>query len=303
VLSFGKGAKVQFLRLDLAHEDAKLAARSFHLSDIVPYFEQEGQLFESRGFSNGERHWYASEFMEMLGYESMQSFEQSINRAIGTCMTLGIPVPENFEQVTREVGGSPISDYKFSRFACYLVAMNGDVRKPQVAQAQAYFAQVAEAMRQYQCGEEVQRLQIRDEISGRERSLASTANRSGVTEFGLFQNSGYRGMYNVDLGTLKRMKGLKDTSRSLLDFMGKRELAGNLFRITETEAKLKSEQIQGQKPAETVAFSVGRKVRAMMIENTGTRPELLPLAGDLKHVRKGLKQTAKELKQRDRAKK
>jgi DNA-damage-inducible protein D len=273
------------------------------LSDIIPYFEQEGQLFESHSVSNGERHWYATDFMEMLGYESLQSFEQAINKGIGTCMTLGIPVPENFEQVTREVGGELISDYKLSRFACYLVAMNGDVRKPQVAQAQAYFAKVAEAMRQYQCGEEVQRLQIRDEISGRERSLASTANRAGVTEFGLFQNSGYRGMYNVDLRTLKRMKGLTDTSRSLLDFMGKRELAGNLFRLTETEAKLKSEKIQGQRPAETAAFRVGQKVRAMMIENTGTRPELLPLAGDIKNVHRGLKQTAKELKQRDKSRK
>jgi len=294
---------VPSLNLDLSHRPVKLPARSLRLSDIVPYFEQEGQIFESRGFSNGERHWYATDFMEMLGYESLQSFEQAINKAIGTCMTLGIPVPENFEQVTREIDGSSISDYKFSRFACYLVAMNGDVRKPQVAQAQAYFAKVAEAMRQYQCGEEVQRLHIRDEISGRERSLASTANRAGVTEFGLFQNSGYRGMYNVDLSSLKRMKGLKDTSRSLLDFMGKRELAGNLFRITETEARLKSEKTQGQRPAEAVAYHVGQKVRSMMIENTGTRPELLPLVGDIKHVHRGLKQTAKELKLRDKTKK
>lgn len=273
------------------------------MTDIIPYFEQEGQLFESRGVSNGERHWYATDFMEMLGYESLQSFEQAINRAIGTCMTLGIPVPENFEQVTREVGGSSISDYKLSRFACYLVAMNGDVRKPQVAQAQAYFANVAEAMRQYQTGEEVQRVQIRDEISGRERSLASTASRAGVTAYAIFQNAGYRGMYNIDLNTLKRAKGLKDTSRSLLDFMGKRELAGNLFRLTETEAKLTSEKIQGQKPAEAVAFRVGQKVRSMMIENTGTKPELLPLAGDIRNVHKGLKQTAKQLKQSDKTKK
>jgi DNA-damage-inducible protein D len=298
-----QAAKVPSLSLDLMNGPDRLCERRLRLSDIVPYFEQDGQLFESRGFSNGDRHWYATEFMEMLGYESLQSFEQAINRAIGTCTTLGIPVLENFEQVTREVNGSPTRDYKFSRFACYLVAMNGDVRKTQVAQAQAYFAKVAEAMRQYQAGEEVQRVQIRDEISGRERSLASTASRAGVTEYGIFQNSGYRGMYNMDLNTLKRMKGLKDTSRSLLDFMGKRELAGNLFRIVETEAKLKSERIQGQKPAEAAAYHVGRKVRSMMIENSGTRPELLPLAGDIRHVHKGLKQTAKELKLRDKTKK
>lgn len=272
------------------------------MSDLVPYFDGEGELFESLGFSNGEKHWYATVFMSVLGYESMPSFEQAINRAMGTCITLKIPVLENFEQVTRQVSGESIPDYKLSRFACYLIAMNGDVRKPQVAKAQAYFANVAEAMRQYQCAEEVQRLQIRDEISGRERSLASTANRAGVVEFGYFQNSGYRGMYNMDLNTLKRMKGMKDTSRPLLDFMGKRELAGNLFRLTETEAKLKSENIQGQKPAENVAFAVGRKVRGMMIENTGTKPEMLPLAGDIKNVHKNLKQAAKELKQRDKTK-
>ena len=271
--------------------------------DLVPYFDDEGQLFEDQGFSNGERHWYATAFMAMLGYESMQSSEQPINRAIGTCTTLGIPVLENFEQVSRELDGERISDFKLSRFACYLIAMNGDVRKPQVALAQAYFAKVAEAMRQYHCGEEVQRLQIRDEISSRERSLASTASRAGVVQYGLFQNAGYRGMYNVDINTLKLMKGLKDRSRSLLDFMGKRELAGNLFRLTETEAKLKGENIHGQRPAENVAYQVGSKVRSMMIENTGTRPELLPLSGDIHHVRKGLKQTAKELRLRDRNKK
>ncbi len=291
------------LNLDLLKGTDKLQTRSTRLSQIVSYFDQDGQLFEDQSFSNGERHWYASDFMAMLGYESMQAFDQAINKAIGTCTTLGIPVLENFEQVIREIDGERISDYKFSRFACYLVAMNGDVRKPQVALAQAYFAKVAEAMRQYHCGEEVQRLHIRDEISGRERSLASTASRAGVVQYGFFQNAGYRGMYNVDLNTLKRIKGLRDRSRSLLDFMGKRELAGNLFRLTETEAKLKSESIHGQRPAENVAYRVGQKVRAMMIENTGTKPELLPLAGDIHHVRKGLKQTAKELRLRDKNKK
>ncbi len=101
----------------------------------------------------------------------------------------------------------------------------------------------------------------------------------------------------MDLGKLKEIKGLRDSSRSLLDFMGKRELAGNLFRITETEAKLKSERVEGQRPAETVAYNVGRKVRTIMIENTSTRPELLPLAGDIKDVRKGLKETAERIKE------
>lgn len=274
------------------------------MADIALYFSDDGELFEGRGISNGGSTWFARDFMEMLGYESTQSFEQAINRAIGTCTTLGISVLENFQQCTREIGGEQVSDFKLTRFACYLVAMNGDPRKREVAQAQVYFARLADAARQYvQSAQDVERVQIRDEISGRERGLSSTAKKAGVVDYALFQNAGYRGMYNVDLFKLKEMKGLQDNSRSLLDFMGKRELAGNLFRITETEARLKNEGIRGQRPAEHVAHEVGRKVREVMIQNGGTKPEHLPLAGDIKNVRKGLKRTAKELKKLDKPKK
>jgi DNA-damage-inducible protein D len=173
-----------------------------------------------------------------------------------------------------------------------------------VAQAQAYFASLAEATRLYiESVQDVERVQIRDDISERERSLGGVAKAAGVTEYHFFQNAGYRGMYNMDLGRLKEAKGLGDRARSLLDFMGKRELAANLFRITETEAKLKSDKIQGQKPAEGVAHRVGQKVRSMMIETDGTRPELLPLSGDIKQVKKGLKQAHRQFKQLDRPKK
>jgi DNA-damage-inducible protein D len=106
-------------------------------------------------------------------------------------------------------------------------------------------------------------------------------------------------MYNMDLNRLKEMKGLEDRSRSLLDFMGKRELAANLFRLTETEAKLKNDRVRGQKPAEFVAESVGRRVRQMMVANDGARPEHLALAGDIKQVRKGLKVAHKEFRKLD----
>ncbi|MGH9867344.1 MAG: BRO family protein [Candidatus Polarisedimenticolia bacterium] len=264
--------------------------------DLVRYFDNGGEGFEQRGVSNGGRWWYASDLMAMLGYESMGSFQKAINKAIGTCSTLNISVTENFAQ--RE-GGAP-GDYKLSRFACYLVAMNGDVKKPQVALAQAYFATLADAARRFiQSAQDVERVQIRDEVSQQEKSLAGTAMRSGVTKYAFFQNEGYRGMYNMDLARLKRYKGFEG-SGTLLDFMNKRELAGNLFRLAETEERLKRENVRGQRPAENVAYAVGRKVRDMMIENSGGQtPEMIPLGGDIKNVRKGLKEASKEFKKLD----
>ena len=269
------------------------------MSDII-LFEADGEAFEQAGRSNGGSYWMARDFMAMLGYENFAAFDQAVNRAIGTCTTLGIPVVENFQQCTSVVDGRPTKDYKLSRFACYLVAMNGDVKKPAVAAAQAYFATLAEAARRYvQNARDVERVQIRDEISGREKSLVSVAKNAGVEQYQFFQNAGYRGMYNMNFSDLKREKGIPDEKRSLLDFMDKRELAANLFRITETEAKLKSDQIRGQRPAELAATEVGRRVRKLMIDTDGTKPEDLPLTSDIKEVRAGLKKAAKEFVQID----
>ena len=270
--------------------------------ELIPGFTPDGEAFERVWQSNGSHFWYARTFMEMLGYESYAAFQNAINRAIGTCTTLGLPVLENFQQCDRVIDGVRADDYKLSRFACYLVAMNGDVRKQPVAAAQAYFATLAEAARQYlKASDEIERVKVRDEISEQDKSLMSTAKRAGVGDFGLFHNAGYRGMYNMHLGKLKAYKGLPD-GRTLLDFMDKRELAGNLFRLTETDARLRFEGVRGQKPAQDVAFQVGRKVRKLMIENDGTAPEHIPLSSDIKDVRKGLKQTAREFTKLDAGK-
>jgi len=269
----------------------------------VFHFEQENQNFNDLAKDiNGFTYWSAREYMEMLGYESYEAFRKAINKAISTCTTLDIDVSENFQQTTIDIAGRPEKDFRLSRFACYLVAMNADPKKLQVAQAQAFFAATAETIRRYvDNAEDVERVLIREEVSTHEKALNSAAKTAGVSDqgFALFQNAGYRGMYNMNLSQLKKHKGLQQANRSLLDFMGKDELAANLFRLTQTELKLKNDQVRGQNNAERVAEDVGKKVRKTMLDISGTKPEDMELADDIKKVRTSLKQTHKGLNQID----
>ena len=262
----------------------------------VFHFDDDRDDFEAYSHANGHDFWYARDLMEFLGYASYSSFVNVINRAIGTCMTLKIDVVQNFKQVERVIDGKKKADYKLSKFACYLVSMNGDTKKEQVAKAQIYFVTIAETLSDYlKEHENIERLLVRDDISEREKSISGVVNRRGVTNYAFFQNAGYRGMYNKNLNTLKQYKGLRTLQRSLLDFMGKEELAANLFRLTQTESKIKNENIQGQRMLENTAETVGKQVRKAMYEISGTRPEDLPLTDDLKTVTKELKKTHKKL--------
>lgn len=246
--------------------------------------------------------WLASQYMNMLGYESYTSFKKAINKAMTTCMTLDIDMLENFGQVRSTIDGKQETDYKLSRFACYLVAMNADSKKIRVAQAQAFFAATAETIRRYvDNSEDVERVLIRDELSAHEKTLSAAAKKAGVDGQGyaLFQNAGYRGMYNMNLKQLKQYKKQEKTNRSLLDYMGKDELAANLFRLTQTELKLKNEGIKGQRQAEMAAENVGQKVRKTMLEISGIKPEDMALSEDIKKVKTSLKQTQRGIKKLD----
>jgi DNA-damage-inducible protein D len=262
--------------------------------------EPEKAGFEQMVRENGFLYWWASDLATMLGYESLATFHKVINKAMVVCHSLGIDQVENFAAQHRIVDGKQTTDYKLSRFACYLAAMNGDVKKPQVAKAQAYFAAMAVALQAYADQVEgIDRVSIRSELSDREKSLSGVAKAAGVTEYPFFQNAGYRGLYNMNLSDLRRLKGVPQ-KRSPLDFMGREELAANLFRITQTELKIKNEGIRGQSRAETAAEHVGREVRNTMIRVSNTRPEDLPAAHDLQEVKASLKQAQRHMKKLDK---
>lgn len=274
-------------------------------SNDVFHFDESKPHFDTLSQKNGATYWYARDLMLMLGYSSFNTFNKSIQKAITTCSTLNIDILDNFSQEQRVIDGTPQKDYRLSRFACYLIAMNGDTSKPQVARAQAYFAVIAESFKRYiESAEEAERILIREELSQHEKSLSAAAASSNVTQFALFRNAGYRGMYNMDFKRLKAYKGLPvDCKSPLLDFMGKEELAANLFRVTQTEAKLRNENISGQRNAEKAAEEVGSAVRSTMMQISGTAPENLELERDIKKVRSDLKASSKDFEKLDKLKK
>ena len=191
--------------------------------------------FEALGGSNGFRFWRASDLMRALGYATMQPILNAVNKAMAACGQLDVPISENFAEAKTDTGGK---DWKLSRFACYLTVMNGDPKKPQVAKAQAYFITMAEAFREYvQSAENVERIVIRGDIAERETALSGTVFSRGIQQYQFFQNAGYRGMYNLDLKQVRARKNVPD-GRSPLDFMGKTELAANLFRLTRLTKRL-----------------------------------------------------------------
>ncbi|QEH11962.1 DNA replication protein DnaD [Histophilus somni] len=262
--------------------------------------EQNTELtFDDFANQNGIVYWYASDLAMMLGYNDMQAILKAINKAYAVCNNLNIPIIDNFIQVSSP--NTP-NDLKMTRFACYLTVMNGNISNPKIATAQAYFANLAaEIHAVYQSPDEVDRVYLRGDISDREKSLSHIAHKHGVDNYAFFQNAGYRGMYNMNIKALKNKKGLFDDRASLLDYMNNEELAANIFRVTQTEAKIRNQNIKGQAALENAAETVGRAVRNVMIQNTGTAPEDLKLSQEkINKIQSNIKKTHKALTKHDK---
>ena len=273
------------------------------MADLELFNNFNSSEFEKLSIENGFTYWWASDLANLLGYKNLSSLTNAINKAVTVITNLNIDVFDNIVQEHREINGEKIKDYRLSRFACYLITMNADVKKQAVSEAQAYFATLAGAIHEYiKENEKLDRVRIRGKISEHEKSISSTFKEHKGENYAFFQNAGYRGMYNMNMKQLKALKGI-DSKRSLLDFMGSTELAANLFRITQTEERIKNRNIKGQKELEETHEQVGRMVRKAMIEMSGTPPEKLPAKEDIKEVKKELKKKNRELKKIDKKKK
>lgn len=262
--------------------------------DNINYFHAEDGTvsFEEMAIANGSNYWLEADVMKVLEYSSKESFKKVISKAQQACLTIDIAIEDNFFRLD---DGS----YKLTRFACYLIAMNGDTSKPAVATAQVYFASLADSFQTaIEQSEALDRLMIREELKDGEKALASTASRHGVVNYAFFKNAGYRGMYNMNLNALKLTKKLKE-GQQLFDRMGRTELAANLFRITQTDEKIKNLGVHGQKLLEEVAEKVGKQVRQSMISISGAKPEALALDSHIKDVKKKLKGTSDQFKKID----
>lgn len=257
------------------------------MRDITMYSEK---LFEDIKHidENGVEYWLARELQPVLEYSEWRNFLKTIEKAKISCKTSNQMIEYHFVDLNKMVSlgsGSErrIDDIKLSRYACYLIVMNGDPRKEVIALGQTYFAvktREQELSENYnELSEEQKRLAIRKEMIEHNKSLAEAAQMAGIEkqrDYAVFQNKGYQGLYGgLGAKQIHERKGLKK-SEQILDFMGSTELAANLFRATQTDEKLRRENIQGKEEAGKTHYEVGKKVRQTIAELGGTMPEDLP---------------------------
>ncbi|MDO4694825.1 MAG: DNA damage-inducible protein D [Eikenella sp.] len=260
-------------------------------------FEKTRQIDNS-----GNEYWSARDLQTLLEYSAWQKFTAVINKAKIACEQSGYPVTDHFNHTVKMVViGSGAqreqADYRLSRYACYLIVQNGDPSKHVIAAGQTYFAvqtrrqELQDEVAFRQLGEDKQRLLLRGQLREHNSELAAAAKNAGVEkplDYAIFQNHGYQGLYGgLDNQGIRQRKKLKK-SEKILDHMNASELAANLFRATQTEEKLRRENIQGKTQANQAHFEVGSKVRQTIAELGGIMPEDQPTP------EKSIKQLEKE---------
>ena len=252
----------------------------------------------------GNEYWLARELQNVLEYKRWDKFCNVINNAKKACENSNYKVFEHFSQVGKTSkmpngGVKNLLDYKLSRYACYLIVQNADPRKEVVALGQTYFAvqtrrQELTEIEYSMLTEDEKRFYQRNLTKKGNYSLNQTAKKAGVKNFDKFHNAGYKGLYNGETADdIAKRKGLR-YREEILDNMGSEELATNLFRISQTEARLKKDNIQGEGKANETHYNIGKNIREVIAKNGGTMPECLPTP------KKSLKELEKEGKYQDK---
>lgn len=240
----------------------------------------------------GNEYWYARELAPVLDYQQWRNFLPVLTKAEAACNNSQQLVSDHFAHIRKmvEIGSGAareLDDLRLTRYACYLIVQNGDPKKPVIANGQTYFA--VQARRQEltddtagfnDLNEDQKRLAIRNELATHNKQLAAAAKDAGVAtplDYAIFQDHGYKGLYGgMGAKNIHAHKNLKKSDR-ILDRMGSTELAANLFRATQTEEKLRRDNVQGKQHANQTHFNVGQKVRQTIEELGGTMPEDLPV--------------------------
>ena len=256
---------------------AKLNAKEY-----LP-FENIKQIDE-----DGNEVWYARDLQYVLGYAKWENFAKVLDKAMLACKNSNVNITDHFPDVRKMIiagknAERKVTDYKLSRYACYLIVQNSDPRKEIVALGQTYFAiqtrrqELADSFNQLD--ENNKRLVVRGNIKQWNMLLADAAHKSGVItdeEFVIFQNSGYMGLYGgMTVADIHKKKKLKSKDK-ILDYMGSTELIANLFRISQTEEKLSLNPASTALEANEIHYQIGEKIRKAMIDMGTTLPENLP---------------------------
>ena len=263
------------------------------------------QSFESLKRTNphGAEFWSARDLQAMLGYNHWRSFEKAITKAINSCEQSGNDPDHHFARARKMIplgkgGQREVPDFDLSRFACYLIAQNGDPRKPEIALAQKYFAiQTRRQELSDQQAADLERLELRKQASEEFKMLSGAARQAGVQSqhFGIFHDAGYKGLYGGLGSEAIRVRKSIPGQDNLMDRMDATELAANQFRMTQTREKLAREGIRGEQRAIQTHNDVGKEVRAAIQRIGGTLPENIPPAEHIKQVEQRVQSTSPKL--------